>query len=428
MAANSGIETKSSKASIKILHTDAETSTPSQHTPIPQENVHGDMFDEDTDDYDDTDDIQLRLDTIFNDPDTKKENAIDESKGIGKVCEAVDVVYKPNKAQWAGKRKPASKSKNSNKPDGNVKLKDGNVKLKDGNVKLKDGNVKLKDGNVKLKRSKRNKDKSDNDTEDDGIDKLTCVVCKDVFMTQELLDAHMESHNTSKCCICKKEFETEAALNEHIQIHIKADEYHKCKECSRAFKLSWQLDEHVEQVHIKDIETEIGQFPCSKCGYVFKFETHLDEHNQLMPNCKDEVSDQVKKKALISGQVSYKDPVSGEMKEKSWRELLEKNESPSACEICLKSFDLAGNYRRHVLLHADLKAYKCFICTKDFKLKENCRKHMKQHDARPYHCSHCHWRFNTKSRRDFHVKFTCTKLKDKPDLACRECGFQCATQ
>ena len=376
--------------------------------PTSSVNVVENMFNGDTDDFDETSNLDVAiLGHVDTDIDTKKEDNLEHLKGSG-------ILVNKSFAVKRGKTDKVVLSRSSNR-----KQKPSD-KLKNKQTKFPECKVIL----TKLETCKISKYERENNVTD-----LICNICKAQLLTQELLDSHMVLfHNSSKCVICKKEFETEASLNEHKQTHVDNNEFHECKQCEKVFRLSWQLDEHIEKVHVKVIELEKGQFPCCHCGYAFKFESHLSEHNQLMPNCKSEIPAQVKKSKLVSGEISYKDPISGEMKTRKWKQLLDKKGSSAVCEICLKSFDQIGNYRRHVLIHSDLMAFKCYICSKDFKFEENLKKHLKQHDARPYHCGHCHWRFNTKSRRDFHVRFTCTKHKDKPDLVCSECGHQLATQ
>ena len=258
------------------------------------------------------------------------------------------------------------------------------------------------------------------------IKELSCSLCHAKLMSPELLKSHLEIHDDLKCSFCRKECQSVSELNAHKKEHLDNETCYECKLCeNKLYKFEWQLGQHMEKEHMDSSKVAEGHFPCLECGYVFQFQNHLDEHRQVMPNCRSEIPAKQKEEGFLESVFTFKDPQSGKVKTKTWRDLLAPDRKyPARCEICQKSMPIKCRYQRHVWTHADFKAHKCFICNKDFKFNEELHKHLKVHNQRPFHCEHCHFKFDTEARRDHHVKLTCTKLKDKPDLVCKVCGHQ----
>ena len=246
----------------------------------------------------------------------------------------------------------------------------------------------------------------------------SCDFCLKEFLTQDSLDSHLKTADGWRCCLCRQEFQDKDKLTSHQQIHEATFE---CSECDKVFRRPLQLEDHIEVEHLRKTETKKGEYPCSRCGYVFKLEMHLEKHNQTMPDCKPEMTNEEILKLRRLEEISFHDPVTGEFRKKSYKQLLANKDMK--CEICLKTFDKQNILRVHLVSHSDSTPYTCYICNTSFKLNYRLAKHMKKHDARPYNCSLCARTFSTEARRNNHVASLCEYRKPIPDLECTSCGY-----
>lgn len=92
----------------------------------------------------------------------------------------------------------------------------------------------------------------------------------------------------NKCVVCAVHFQREDQLIEHLKTHIERmkvtkqesakkivtdDSDKKCKLCSKVFKFSCQLKQHIQMHHSKD-----KPFECNICRYRFEFKGHMLRH------------------------------------------------------------------------------------------------------------------------------------------------------
>uniref|UniRef100_A0AAZ1XG98 C2H2-type domain-containing protein n=1 Tax=Oreochromis aureus TaxID=47969 RepID=A0AAZ1XG98_OREAU len=70
---------------------------------------------------------------------------------------------------------------------------------------------------------------------------------------------------------------------------------------------------------------------------------------------------------------------------------LKKNlKGEKTCDLCGKSFTLAGGLKTHQLIHSGVKAYSCDLCGKSFARAGNLKKHQLIHSGvKPYSCDLC---------------------------------------
>ena len=150
---------------------------------------------------------------------------------------------------------------------------------------------------------------------------------------------------------------------------------------------------------------EQKEFPCARCGHVFPIEAQLQEHNARNSSCQDqsELTKDEKHQMMLECTVSVTDKDSGEVKQRTIRELGDKSEPPFTCDVCSKSFNIIQGLKNHVGLHAQSKPFKCIVCCKACHSEDFLKFHLSVHKARPFYCAVCPKRFKTAKEAEEHA-------------------------
>ncbi|XP_021173439.2 zinc finger protein 287 [Fundulus heteroclitus] len=101
---------------------------------------------------------------------------------------------------------------------------------------------------------------------------VLCTVCGGTFESAESLDAHLRSHDGSKCCpMCGKLFKSTTSLKEHMAGHAGL-KLHRCHVCGKECRRKGDL-----KIHMR-IHTGEKPFCCSLCCKSFTHSGHLKKH------------------------------------------------------------------------------------------------------------------------------------------------------
>ncbi|KAG1672333.1 Zinc finger protein 236 [Nymphon striatum] len=204
-----------------------------------------------------------------------------------------------------------------------------------------------------------------------GVKPYRCHICQKAFRTTGHCKSHILSHSRQNGKILNKKARYEAekkmlnkdniqlpdvALQEPILItddgviqspsksctlysqtdnqgnDFGNDRPHKCHYCSRGFKKSSHLKQH--------IRSHTGEKPyrCFQCHRFFVSNGVLKEHMKTHTGIK-----------------SFK------------------------CSLCTTTFTTNGSLKRHMCTHSEARPFMCPYCQKTFKTSNNCKKHMKIH-------------------------------------------------
>lgn len=158
-----------------------------------------------------------------------------------------------------------------------------------------------------------------------------CDTCGKKFSSPTAMRVHMKSHSNErlyKCKLCIYAGRTASALYVHMSTH--ANDLCVCEVCSKTFKSSRNLNDHLRRVHNK-----IKKHQCSYCGKRFVdryvLSVHLRHHTGVRP---------------------YK------------------------CTKCEKTFIRSDGLKEHMAIHSQRIAFDCEKCAKKFRSRRGRAKHI----------------------------------------------------
>ncbi|XP_023347203.1 histone-lysine N-methyltransferase PRDM9 [Eurytemora carolleeae] len=193
-----------------------------------------------------------------------------------------------------------------------------------------------------------------------------CTHCSSGFISQELLDIHLNSCRDKKiqeastvytCDTCNHQFPSTQSLKQHVKYNH--GEFY-CPECGEAFSSARKLKFHNSKVHLGET------FPCEVCGKSFAQKSNLTAHVRN----------------IHQGHRDYK------------------------CNVCGKEFQIRTNLTTHTrTVHELAKPYKCTACGKRFGQSSNLNKHIKSvHEGIKYPCTQCEFKATRAGSLATHIK------------------------
>jgi KRAB domain-containing zinc finger protein len=214
-----------------------------------------------------------------------------------------------------------------------------------------------------------------------------CNLCSKQFKSTQKLKQHVKVVHTKRtkeftCLECNKAFFTKSDLNRHQNIHNR-EGFSKCYFCYKKFSQSGHLVTHMR------LHTLEQPFICKEkfCTYSSADLSNLKEH-QGRYHSSISTSNRVANDRIWTCYFCTKT-------DRQFSSLIihmrqHTKEVPFKCNFCKKKYISQGSLTLHIATHTNEKPFKCSQCNKEFKQSGELKSHMVTHTKeKRYFCQFC---------------------------------------
>lgn len=258
-----------------------------------------------------------------------------------------------------------------------------------------------------------------------------CDVCNKKFSELRLLVAHRRvSHDGEKpfsCDLCGKAYSSKISLRNHLLREV------ICVLCDEIFISNELLKQHVISGHnVKKYREEVNKrievqssfvYPCDICGRRFTSEERYRQHILVEVKCEFCGVQCVHNEELKAHiEIHHNLQEYRKIMSLRWRKRIRLGNADSAeyaCNLCGKKLFYKRTLLLHMRMHSGLKPYKCEYCNKAYTSKHSLNVHLiSEMNLRKYVCSYCGKRYNFNSDLIVHVK----QRHETRQFSCHVCG------
>lgn len=263
-----------------------------------------------------------------------------------------------------------------------------------------------------------------NQADDENKTVTNCNICnKELPVNEKVLYHHLYYHQKTqifKCNLCqKKMINKKRTVDDHVATHaVKDGKPFSCHYCRSSFTSRMGIKNHLLNIHAPP---DIREFVCTDCpSKKFTSKISLEKHSKSChfskkcPHCdqnfkasnlRRHIDTAHMKKEYRCRQCDVVCHAKDSLRSHIRRVHNTATASKFQCLHCEKSFADRSRYKRHQMIHDDIREHCCPHCSKRFRERSNLESHLRTHSGlKPFDCGVCSKKFADRGSYRNHVK------------------------